>query len=45
MDDSLEETSHKIHFGQLFERLRDYGLVINVAKRQFGQSSTDFLGD
>ena len=48
MDDILvaspEEASHKLHLRQLFERLRDHGLVINVAKCQFGRSAIDFLG-
>ena len=47
MDDisvaSLEEASHKIHLSQLFEHLRDHGLVINMAKCQFGRSSVNFL--
>ena len=29
---------------ELFERLRDHRLVINIAKCQFGFSSIDFLG-
>ena len=48
MDDILvaspEEASHKLHLSQLFERLREHGLVINLAKCQFGLSSIDFLG-
>ena len=48
MDDILvanpEEVSHKLHHSQLFECLRDHGLVINVDKCQFGQSFIDFLG-
>ena len=47
MDDILVaspgEASHKVHLSQLFECLRDHGLVINVAKCQFGLSSIDFL--
>ena len=48
MDDivvaSPEEASHKLHLSQLFEYLREHGLVINLAKCQFGLSSIDFLG-
>ena len=40
----LEQTAHKLHQGHLFECLREHGLVINVAKCQFGQSSINFLG-
>ena len=47
MDDILvaspAEASHKLHLSQLFEHLRDLGLVISVAKCQFGPSSIDFL--
>ena len=48
MDDILVaspgEASHKLHLCQLFERLGEQGLVINVAKCEFGRSSIDFLG-
>ena len=37
-------TEHKAHLRQLFQRLQEHGLVINVAKCQFGRSSIDFLG-
>ena len=41
MDDILvaspEEAPHKLNLRQLFERLRDHGLVINVAKCQSGR--------
>ena len=40
MDDILvasrEEASDKLNFSQLFEYVRDHGLVINVATCQFG---------
>ena len=49
MDDILvaspEEASHKLYLTQLFERLREHSLVINLAKCQFGLSSIDFLGN
>ena len=41
---SRNEEEHKAHLRQLFERLRDHGLVINVAKCQFGCAVIDFLG-
>ena len=48
MDDILvaspEEASHKLHLNQLFECRRDHGLVIDVAKCQFGWSPIDFFG-
>ena len=39
---SVEE--HCIHLRQLFERLAEYGLVVNPQKCVLGQSSLDFLG-
>ena len=36
--------SHLDHLRQVFERLKEFGLVINPAKCSFGQSSVDFLG-
>ena len=41
---SRNATEHKAHLRQLFQRLQEHGLVINVAKCQFGRSSIDFLG-
>ena len=41
---SPDETSHKLDLSQLFVRPWDHGLVINVAKCQFGCTSIDFLG-
>ncbi|GFS28980.1 transposon Tf2-12 polyprotein [Trichonephila inaurata madagascariensis] len=47
MDDILvaskNETQHIRHFRQVFQRLRDAGLVIKVAKCQFLQTEVDFL--
>jgi hypothetical protein len=39
---SVEE--HLVHLRQLFERLQQFGLVINGEKCIFGQSSVEFLG-
>jgi hypothetical protein len=48
MDDilvaSANELSHLSHLRQLLERLREYGLVLNLEKCQFGRSEVDFLG-
>ena len=48
MDDILvaskDGQEHKDHLCQLFWCLQDHGLVINVAKCQFGSSTIDFLG-
>ena len=41
---SPDEASHRLHLTQLFERLQEHGLVINVAKCQFGLSAIDFFG-
>ena len=41
---SRDRTEHKLHLHQLFDRLREHGLVINVAKCQFGCTTIDFLG-
>ena len=35
---------HKIHLRQLFKRLKDHDLVVNVAKCCFGLNKIDFLG-
>ena len=35
---------HLDHLHQLFQRLKDYGLVVNVSKCQFGVETLDFLG-
>lgn len=39
---SMEE--HLQHLDRLFQRLRDYGVVINPAKCNFGKSQVKFLG-
>lgn len=41
---SENEAEHKKHIKLVFERLREYGLQINLAKCQFGQSEIEFLG-
>ena len=48
LDDILVASSsteeHCIHLRQLFERLSEYGLVVNPQKCVLGESSLDFLG-
>ena len=48
LDDILITSStmeeHLVHLQQVFERLSDFGLVINPAKCAFGRSSIEFLG-
>ena len=39
---SLEE--NKLHVKLLFERLREYGITINISKSAFGLSEINFLG-
>ena len=41
---SKDTETHKQHLAQLFRRLQEHGLVINVSKCKFGQNSLDFLG-
>lgn len=41
---SRSDNEHRSHLNQVFERLRQYGLVISPAKCQFGVSELDFLG-
>ncbi|XP_065172093.1 uncharacterized protein K02A2.6-like [Atheta coriaria] len=41
---SSSEEEHATHLHQLFQRLSDYGVVINAAKCVFGQDSVKFLG-
>ena len=41
---SRNTTQHKLHLHQLFECLQEHGLVLNMAKCQFGQTTIDFLG-
>ena len=48
LDDILIASStmeeHHVHLQQVFERLSEFGLVINPAKCAFGRSSIEFLG-
>ena len=41
---SRDEAEHMAHLRAVFERLAEYGLVINVAKCVLGVSTIDFLG-
>jgi hypothetical protein len=41
---SANEAEHLKHLETLFERLQEYGLVINPSKCLFGQRSLEFLG-
>ena len=41
---SHSEKEHLAHLRQLFERLREYGLVISISKCKFGVADIDFLG-
>lgn len=41
---SADAEQHKTHLRQLFERLADYGIVINPSKCEFGVPELDFLG-
>ncbi len=41
---SPDPDSHRRHLRQLFDRLREYGLVLNANKCVFGQSAVEFLG-
>lgn len=41
---SADETTHKQDLEEVFKRLNDNGLQINVAKCVFGQTKLDFLG-
>lgn len=41
---STSEEEHLDHLKRVFQRLVDYGLVINVAKCHFGKSEVKFLG-
>lgn len=48
MDDiciaSATAAEHEQHVRKVFERLRDYGLVINMAKSKFAREKVEFLG-
>ena len=41
---SQDIETHKQHLQTLFQRLKEYGLVINLSKCQFGCDTIDFLG-
>lgn len=41
---SRDESEHDNHLKQVFTRLRDYGMVINVSKCVFGAPEITFLG-
>ena len=41
---SPDEASHRQHLHQVFTRLQDYGVQINVGKSELGVSSLTFLG-
>lgn len=41
---SINQEEHRRDLEEVFKRLRDHGLQINVAKCVFGQTSLDFLG-
>ncbi len=41
---SKNKEGHTQHLRQLFQRFQEYGLVVNVAKCQFGRDTLDFLG-
>lgn len=41
---SADINEHRKHIIQVFQRLREYGVVINVAKCCFGKESVRFLG-
>ncbi|CAF4948326.1 unnamed protein product [Pieris macdunnoughi] len=41
---SQNETQHLDHLHQVFQRLQDYGIMINASKCVFGESQVEFLG-
>ena len=41
---SHNKAEHMVHLRQVLERLQQHGLVINLAKCQFGRQELDFLG-
>ena len=41
---SRSKAEHMVHLRQVLERLQQQGLVINLAKCQFGRHELDFLG-
>lgn len=42
---SDNKVQHQQHLRILFERFRTYGIVINVAKSELGQTKIKFLGE
>ena len=42
---SCSKAEHMVHLRQVLERLQQQGLVINLAKCQFGRHELDFLGN
>lgn len=41
---SKDEEEHRTHLEQIFQRLRKYGLSINVAKSRFAEEEVEYLG-
>jgi hypothetical protein len=41
---SPDEDSHVEHLRTVFQRLRDFGLLLNISKCAFGQARVEFLG-
>ena len=41
---STDAEEHKSHLRMMFQRLADYGLIINAKKSQIGQDDLEFLG-
>ena len=41
---SRNRREHLIHLREVFRRLQQAGLILNLAKCTFGRTSTDFLG-
>lgn len=41
---SKNEEEHKTHLEQIFQRLKKYGLSINVAKSKFAEKEVEYLG-
>lgn len=41
---SRNSEEHRQHITEVFDRIQQYGLIINIIKSDFGLSSVDFLG-
>jgi hypothetical protein len=41
---SPDEDTHVEHLRTVFQRLRDFGLLLNISKCACGQSQVEFLG-